>query len=121
MIKFIFKMPFKRGTHAFCMPTRGALYIGRLFIPGIAGAASILPAIVLPFKGYNFRGSLSFDMPANLTAIHNRLRDWSINRIISDKKGTAPFIAFYKLLQGYNNIKSAVPFFAQHQWVAIIK
>ena len=86
MIKFIFKMPFKRGTHAFCMPTRGALYIGRLFIPGIAGLASILPAVVLPFKGYNFRGSLSFDMPANLTAVHNRLRDWSISRIISNSK-----------------------------------
>lgn len=74
-VKFIFKMPFKRRAHFFCIPTRGCLRFGPIIIPGIAALASLLPVFVLPFKGYNIRGSLSFDMPSNVTFLHSRLSD----------------------------------------------
>lgn len=98
-IKFIFKMPHKRGAHIFCMPTRGSFYLGPLLVPGIAGIASMLPAIVLPFKGYNVRGTLSFDMPANMISIHSRLSDKNVKRIkISAKRKAHKY--FERLLSG---------------------
>ncbi len=98
-VKFIFKMPFKRRAHFFSMPSRGCLRFGPIIIPGIAALASLLPVFVLPFKGYNIRGSLSFDMPSNVTFLHSRLSDKNIDRI----KGSAQRKAykyFPKLLQG---------------------
>lgn len=80
-IKFLFKLPRKKRTHVFCTPTRGSFYLGPLLIPGAAGLASFLPALVLPFKGYNVRGTMSVDMPANMISIHSRLSDKNIARI----------------------------------------
>jgi Pyruvate/2-oxoacid:ferredoxin oxidoreductase delta subunit len=89
MIKFIFKMPVKKGTRSFCTPTRGAFYLGPLLVPGIAGIASMLPTIVLPFKGYKPVGSVSFDMPANMTMIHNRFSDRHLAKILNGAKRKA--------------------------------
>jgi ferredoxin len=79
-IKFIFKMPCKRKAHLFPMPTRGCLRFGPVIIPGIAALASLLPVLYLPFKGYNIRGSLSFDMPSNVLFLHSRLSAKNIDR-----------------------------------------
>jgi Pyruvate/2-oxoacid:ferredoxin oxidoreductase delta subunit len=98
-VKFIFKMPFKRKAHIFSMPTRGCLRFGPIIIPGIAALASLLPVIFLPFKGYNIRGSLSFDMPSNLVFLHNRLSDKNIDRIKTSAKRKADKY-FPKLLNG---------------------
>jgi ferredoxin len=98
-IKFLFKMPFKRKAHFFCMPTRGCLRFGKVIIPGIAGVASMLPTFVLPFKGYNIRGSLSFDMPANMISLHPRLTDKNIDRIKASAKRKANKY-FPRLLSG---------------------
>ena len=98
-VKFIFKMPFKKGAHIFCVPTRGCFRLGPLVVPGVAGIASMLTAIILPFKGYHPRGSVSFDMPANMISIHSRLSDKNIQRIITNAKGKAD--KFYqRLLSG---------------------
>jgi ferredoxin len=98
-IKFIFKLPFKRKAHFFSMPTRGCLRFGPVIIPGIAAVASMLPTFFLPFKGYNIRGSLSFDMPANMISIHSRLSDKNINRIKASAKQKADKY-FPRLLSG---------------------
>lgn len=98
-IKFLFKMPIRKRTHFFCIPTRGFVRIGRFIIPGISGVASMLPSLLLPFKGYNVRGSLSFDMPANMTSIMPSLRRKDIDRIIqASEKKAAKYFA--KLLGG---------------------
>jgi ferredoxin len=66
IIKFLIRMPVKKGTHFICMPTRGSFPIkGKWIFPGGAGFALFLPWIILPFKGYNLRGGISFDMPFN--------------------------------------------------------
>lgn len=88
-IKFLFKMPVKKGAHFFTIPTRGAFRIGPVLIPGIAGVASMLPSLLLPFKGYNVRGSVSFDMPVNMTSVHSKLSDKKIDRIIGDARKKA--------------------------------
>jgi len=85
-IKFLFKLPRKRRAHVYCTPTRGSFYLGPIFIPGAAGLASFLPALILPFKGYNFRGMVSVDMPANMISIHSRLSDKNINRVKAKAK-----------------------------------
>jgi ferredoxin len=98
-VKFIFKMPFKRSAHFFCMPTRGCLRFGPVIIPGIAALASMLPTFILPFKGYNIRGSLSFDMPANMISLHSRLSEKNINLIkVSAKRKAEKY--FPRLLSG---------------------
>jgi ferredoxin len=98
-IKFIFKMPLKRKAHFFTMPTRGCLRFGRLIVPGIAALASMLPNFILLFKGYNIRGSLSFDMPANMISLHPRLTDKNIDRIKASAKRKADKY-FPRLLSG---------------------
>jgi len=81
MIKFIFKLPVRRGARIFWAPTRGSFYLGRVLVPGAAGPASFLPALILPLKGYRPLGMSSFDMPANMISIHSRLSDRNIERI----------------------------------------
>lgn len=81
MIKFLFKMPVKHRCRIFCSPTRGSFYLGPLQIPGAAGLASLLPILILPFKGYYVIGAVSLDMPANMISIHSRLSDRNIDRI----------------------------------------
>jgi ferredoxin len=98
-IKFIFKMPFKRGPHFFCTPTRRSFFVGSLLVPGIAGIASMLPSVILPFKGYNVRGSVSFDMPVNMTSVHPSLSDNQIRRIKARAKKKAHKY-FERLLSG---------------------
>ena len=99
MIKFIFRMPFKKSARIFALPTRGSFLIGPLLVPGIAGYASILPILVSLFKGYHPKGSLSLDMPANVISIHSRLSDWKIDRI---KRGAKSRVErhFSNLLNG---------------------
>ena len=80
-IKFLFRLPRRRGVHAYCTPTRGCFYLWKIPIPGAAGLASLVPALLLPLKGYSFRGVVSVDMPVNMISIHSRLSDQSINRI----------------------------------------
>ncbi len=98
-VKFIFKMPIKKKAHFFCMPTRGCLRFGPIIIPGIAALASMLPTFILLFKGYNIRGSLSFDMPANMISLHPSLTEKNIDRIKTSAKRKADTY-FPRLLSG---------------------
>ena len=86
VIKFLFKMPRKKGTHFLCLPTRGSFFVGPILVPGAAGVASFLPALILFFKGYRPRGAVSFDMPANMTFIHPKLNVRHAERVIARAK-----------------------------------
>jgi hypothetical protein len=90
VIKFLLKMPFKRGAHFFCIPTRGSFRIGRkAIIPGAAGLASFLPALLLLIKGFCARGALSLDMPVNITSIHPPLTERGARIVIGQAKRLA--------------------------------
>ena len=98
-IKFMFKLPFKRGVHIFAVPTRGCFRLGPVFVPGVAAVASMLPALLAPFKGYRFRGSLSFDMPANMISLHSGLSEKNIGLILDAARRKADKF-FPRLLSG---------------------
>jgi ferredoxin len=82
MIKFIMRLPRKKGVSLFCMPTRGCFHIGPVPIPGGAGLASFIPHLILLFKGYRPRGSLSLDMPLNIISVHPPLTAGGVERIL---------------------------------------
>ena len=52
MIKFLFKIPRRKGMPVMCVATRGALKIGSLHIPGASGFATFFAAILMFLKGY---------------------------------------------------------------------
>jgi ferredoxin len=83
VIKFLFKIPCSRKSRFLCMPTRGSLFIGRLLIPGAAGFASFFPSLILLLKGFRPKGSVSFDMPVNITSIHPSLSKSHARRIVA--------------------------------------
>lgn len=91
-------MPKKEGTHFLCIPTRGSFFIGPLQIPGAAGLASFLPALILGFKRYTPKGSVSFDMPVNMTFLHPRLTLRHARRVIAKakKKSDKYFALFFR-------------------------
>jgi len=70
VLKFVWNLPRSNSTHTFCVATRAGLKFGPVFIPGISGSATFIIALLLMFKGYNVRGSMSVDMPSNWFSLH---------------------------------------------------
>jgi len=70
MLKFVWSLPNRRPTHAYCIATRAGLKFGPVFIPGISGSATFIIALILMLKGYKVRGSMSVDMPSNWYSLH---------------------------------------------------
>lgn len=86
VIKFLFRMPRKKKAHFLNIPTRGSFFLWPLLVPGAAGPASFLPALILLFKGYRARGAVSFDMPVNMTFIHPTVTPKHAARIVARAK-----------------------------------
>ena len=70
ILTFVWSLPHRNATHAFCVATRAGLKCGSVFIPGISGTATFIIALILKLKGYNVRGSRSVDMPSNWFLLH---------------------------------------------------
>jgi ferredoxin len=82
MIKFAFRLPRQRKTHAFCAATRAGLRFGKVFTPGISGSATFVIALILVLKGYRVRGVESIDMPSNWYSLHPIQKEQSVAQII---------------------------------------
>jgi hypothetical protein len=89
VIKFLFRIPVRRGAHFLCLPTRGSFYVGPVLIPGAAALASFLPGFILFWKGYSPKGAMSLDMPVNITSVHPPLTVRHSARIIARAKRKA--------------------------------
>ncbi|MBN2265440.1 MAG: 4Fe-4S dicluster domain-containing protein [Candidatus Aminicenantes bacterium] len=83
VIKFLLRMPRRKGAGFLCLPTRGSFFVGPLLVPGAAILASFLPPFILAFKGYRPLGAVSFDMPANITAVHPPLTSRHAGRVVA--------------------------------------
>lgn len=70
MLKFLLSMQRQNGVAALCAATRGGLRAGRLTIPGVAGLATFLAAVLMLLKGYRPRALFSLDMPSNFINLH---------------------------------------------------
>ncbi len=81
MIKFAAKMPRTRAVHACSVATRAGWFVGPWRLPGIAGWAAFLTAMILFFKGYKLRGVISADMPTNWLQLHWGMKEKNNNRI----------------------------------------
>ena len=81
MIKFLFRIPKKKGVPALCVATRGGIKIGPLFIPGIAGFGTFMAAILMMLKGYHVRAVFSLDMPSNFINFHWGLHPKNVDAI----------------------------------------
>jgi NAD-dependent dihydropyrimidine dehydrogenase PreA subunit len=83
MLKFAFKMPRKRRARAFCVAARAGWFIGPRQVPGIAGLAAFIPALILRLKGYKIRGVMSINMPTNWLALHWGMKDKNNEKVFT--------------------------------------
>jgi len=86
VIKFLLRMPRRRGASFLTLPTRGSFFVGPVLVPGAAVLASFLPAAILLFKGFRPVGAASFDMPVNVTSVHPTVTGRHAGRIAARAK-----------------------------------
>ena len=89
MLRFALRLPRRKGTHAFVLPTRAGSKLGSIFLPGLEGTAGYLPALILALKGYRVRGVRALDMPSNWTALHPGFSQKSAEAIIARSRPKA--------------------------------
>lgn len=70
IFKYFLCMSSGKNTPVILLPTRGALRISGVNLPGMEGTAGYLPAFLLWLRGYRIRGITAVDMPSNWTALH---------------------------------------------------
>ena len=87
MLRFIMKFPAKIKADVFILNTRAGLKFFKLFIPGLSGAAQILPMIILKLKGYKIIGGLPLDMPSNWLLLHPGLNSKAVKAIVERCEG----------------------------------
>jgi Pyruvate/2-oxoacid:ferredoxin oxidoreductase delta subunit len=105
VLKFIFKFPKVKNTDAFILNTRGGLKLYKLFLPGLSGAAQILPALLLSIKGFRIVGMQPLDLPSNWLILHPALREKVVNSIYNRCNRIVNNFAS-KLLQGKRKFKA---------------
>ncbi len=86
MLRFVKRLPRRKGTHAFCLNTQAGMKLGPLFIPGFGGTASFLIALVLVLKGFQIRGVMGLNMPSNWISLHSGLHPKNVAAIIARAK-----------------------------------
>lgn len=75
MLHFILRFPKGNGKKAFLLNTRAGLKMGKFFIPGLSGIATLLAALILMFKGYKIIGMRPVDLPSNWISLHPGVRE----------------------------------------------
>jgi ferredoxin len=77
ILKFVWRLPRRKSTHAFCIATRGSFRFGPVFIPGMSGSGTFIVSLILMLKGYKVRGVMSVNMPSNWFLLHPIQREKS--------------------------------------------
>lgn len=99
MIKFVLKLPRGRGAHAFAIVGRGGSKIGNRYIPGVEGTACYLMALLLMLKGFDARGVMAVDMPANWVVAYPAPAPEKAAGIMSRAR-TRTLVFFERILEG---------------------
>jgi ferredoxin len=99
MIKFALRLPRGRGAHAFAIVGRGGSKIGNTYIPGVEGTACYLMALLLALKGFDVRGVLAVDMPANWVVAYPAPAPVKAAQIMNRAK-TRTLAFFARILEG---------------------
>jgi len=99
VIKFAFRLPRVKRTHAVVVATQGRLQFNNFFIPGLSASATFIISLILALKGYRVRGVQSVNMPSNWMALHSGQKPVHIAGII--EKARIPSEQFIiKILAG---------------------
>ena len=99
VIKFAFRLPRVKKTHAIVLATQGRLQFRKFFIPGLSGSATFITALILAVKGYKVRGVQSINMPSNWMALHSAQKSRNVQEII--RRAQIPSESFIiKILNG---------------------
>jgi len=104
-LKFIRKFPHIKNADVFILNTRGGLKLSKLFLPGVSGAAQILPAIILWLKGFKVVGMQPLDLPSNWIILHPGLREKVVQSIYTRCQGITINFA-NKILDGKRKYKA---------------
>lgn len=70
VLSFTWRLPSGKGLPAFVLATRAGGWYLVGYLPGFAGTAAWLPALLLWLKGYKVLGLTGLDMPSNWLLIH---------------------------------------------------
>lgn len=89
MMKFLFRLPRRKETHAFIIATRAGTKAGSKVMWGMSASSTWLTAIILLLKGYKVRGFRGIDMPSNWTSAHPAYPAKTAEFIIKYSKGKA--------------------------------
>lgn len=92
-IKFTYRMPRRRGDHAFVIATRASAKLGPWATPGLSGTATLLIALMLALKGYSIRGLLGLDMPSNWIQVHPAFRPETVSFVLGKARPAATQLA----------------------------
>lgn len=83
MLRFIAGFPHGLCKEIFLLNTRAGMKLYKIFLPGLSGLATIVPAFILWLKGYKCIGFRPVDMPSNWIPIHPGLKTKVIESIIN--------------------------------------
>ncbi|OGV70826.1 MAG: hypothetical protein A3K19_26925 [Lentisphaerae bacterium RIFOXYB12_FULL_65_16] len=108
VLRFALGLPHGRGTRAFVTPTRAGAKFGPLFTPGMEGTAAYLLTLVLLLKGYNIRGVMGLDMPANWIVVHPGLSPVSAEAI-NARAATRVNFLMNRILAGERYLTGLLP------------
>ncbi len=89
VIRFAWRLPRRKNAHAFVIPTRGAVKVGRYFMPGGEFSAAYLIALILLLKGYSVRGFMGLDMPLNWMTLFPGMHPEKVESIAARAKEKA--------------------------------
>ncbi len=118
MIKYLLRLQLGRGTRAAVVATRGGIKVGPVVIPGAAGLAVFMAALILTLKGYRMRAGLSLDMPANMLNIHWGMRPKNTSVIL--ERGRSRLTSFSSALLSGRRFWSPRNLLWEASWSAAI-
>jgi ferredoxin len=83
MLRFIAGFPSGLSKEVFLLNTRAGMKLYKIFLPGLSGIATLLPAFLLWLKGYKCIGFRPVDLPSNWIPLHPGLREKVIESIFA--------------------------------------
>jgi ferredoxin len=86
VLKFLVKFPKVKNVDAFILNTRAGMKLHKFYLPGLSGAAQLLPALILMMKGFRIVGM----QPLVVNSIYKRcqgiVNNFAINMLDGKRK-----------------------------------
>jgi ferredoxin len=107
VLKFLVKFPKVKNVDAFILNTRAGMKLHKFYLPGLSGAAQLLPALILRLKGFRIVGMQPLDLPSNWLLLHPGLKGKVVNSIYERCQGIVNNFAI-NMLDGKRKYKALI-------------